>query len=195
MELYGKALNKRNKDSSIATVEIPLDVFEEIGNGVYGATAHLSKHATHSDELKEHFSRLEKTLKETITTSTTKTYAQAAAAAAALSPERNRTSEIQQRNLERKVQRRHEDAKLKVTLTMQGVNPDIKEQLAQQPHAEITAKLQQTVESQLKDNHPTIHRIEKLKSQDICIHCNTIEEAEQLRNVKWDQAYNGLTIH
>jgi hypothetical protein len=120
-------------------------------------------------------------LKETITTTTTKTYAQAAAAAP--SPERNRTSEIQQRNLEREVQKRREDAKLKVTLTMQGANPDTKEQLAQQPHAEIAAKLQQTVESQLKDNHPTIHGIEKLKSQDI----------RMLKSVKWDKAYNGIT--
>jgi hypothetical protein len=74
------------------------------------------------------------------------------------------------------------------------VNPNTREQLTQQPHTEITTKLQQTVESQLRDNHPIIHRIEKLKSQDICIHCKTEEEAEQLRSVKWDNAYNGLTV-
>ena len=50
------------------------------------------------------------------------------------------------------------------------------------------------MENQLKDNHPIIQGIEKLKSQDIRIHCNTMEEVEQLRNVKWDKAYNGLTI-
>ena len=47
-------------------------------------------------------------------------------------------------------------------------------------HAEITTKLQQNVESQVKDNFPIIHGIEKLKSQSIRIHCSTEEEAEQL---------------
>ena len=33
------------------------------------------------------------------------------------------------------------------------------------------------------------------KSQNIRIHCSTEEEAEQLCKLKWDKAYNGLTVH
>jgi hypothetical protein len=173
---YERALSKKKQDPSITTA---MNIFEEIGYKVQNAVAQLSKQVAHSDELREHFANLEKTLKETITSTTTKTYAQAAATAVATpSPERNRISEIQQRNLERKVQKRREDGKLEVTLTMQGRDPDMREQFAQQSHAEITAKLQQTVESQLKDKHPVIQGIQKLKSQDIRIHCNTMEEAE-----------------
>ena len=84
--------------------------------------------------------------------------------------------------------------KLEVTLTMQKANLDTKEQLAKQFHSEITAKLQEAVQSQANNNCSTIHRIQKLKSYDICIHCNTADEAEQLRKLKWDEAYAGLTI-
>jgi len=81
-----------------------------------------------------------------------------------------------------------------VTLAIQGADPHTKEQLTQQPHAEITAKLQEMVESQVKENTPTIQGIQKLKNQDIRINCNTAQEAEQLRKLKWDKAYNGLTV-
>jgi hypothetical protein len=111
------------------------------------------------------------------------------------SPEDNHTREIQQRNFQRKVQQRHEKNKLEVVLTTQEMDPDTKKQIAQQSHAEITTKLQQNVESQMKNNPPIIQGIEKLKSQNIRIHSSTEEEAEQLRKLNWDKAYNGLTVH
>jgi hypothetical protein len=46
---------------------------------------------------------------------------------------------------------------------MQGMNPDMKEQFAQQSRAEITVKPQQITENQLKDKPPIIEGI--LKSQ------------------------------
>ena len=49
--------------------------------------------------------------------------------------------------------------------------------------------------SQVKNNTPAIQGIQKLKSHDIWIHCDTAEEAEQLRKVKWDDAYTSLTVH
>ena len=71
----------------------------------------------------------------------------------------------------------------------------MKEHIRQQSHAEITAKLQQNVESQIKDHFPIIRGIAKLKSQDIRIHCNMEEEVKQLRELKWNEAYEGLTVH
>ena len=174
-------------------VETPFRIFEEIGYKVTEALHHLSQHATQTEDISEHFSRLERSLKETILSTTRRTYAQATATAA-VNPEPNHVREIQQRNLERKVQQRREQTKLEVTLAIQGADPHTKEQLTQQPHAEITAKLQEMVESQVKENTPTIQGIQKLKSQDIRIHCNTAQEAEQLRKLKWDKAYNGLTV-
>ena len=182
---------KRGEDSSETIVETPLPIFEEIGKKVSEAIYYLSRHLTQSQELGEHFSRLEQTLKESIASTATRTYAQVAAQS---NPQINRVREIQQRNLEHKVEQRREQTKFEVVLTTHGADPATKEQLAQQPHAEITAKLQRTVESQVKENCPTIHGIQKLKSQDIRIHCNTMEEAEQLRKLKWDNEYGGLTV-
>jgi hypothetical protein len=54
----------------------------------------------------------------------------------------------------------------------------MKDQLAQQTHEEITVKLQQTVKSQMKDNPIIIQGIQKLKSRDIRIHCDTEKDAE-----------------
>ena len=90
----------------------------------------------------------------------------------------NRTREIQQHNLQHKVQQHHEKNKLKIILTTQEMDPDMKKQIEQHSHAEIMAKLQQNMESQVKDNFPIIHGIKKLKSQNIRIHCSTEEEAE-----------------
>jgi Zinc knuckle len=132
---------------------------------------------------------------------TTKTYATATAtpatpaAPAAPAPETNRVREIQQQNLERRVQRRKEQAKFELTLTTQDMDPDTKAQLTQQSHAEITTKLQQTIESQVETNCPTIYGIQKLKSQDIRIHCNSEKEAKQLSELKWDKLYKGLKVH
>jgi len=186
----------------VAIIELPIDVFQVIGNSVNNALYQLTEHAKHSDELGEHFSRLEKTLKETISSASTRTYAQMATTStpvrsSIIEPQARiseRPNEIRARNLERKVQERHDKAKFEVTLTVQGGNPDARDQLAQQTHAEITAKLQQTAENQLKTSYPAIHGIDKLKSQDIRIHCSTVEEAEQLRKIEWDKAYNGLTV-
>ena len=75
------------------------------------------------------------------------------------------------------------------------MDSDTREQIAQHSHSEITIKLQQNVENQVKDNPLNIKGIEKLRSNDIRIHCNTEHEAEQLRRVKWDEAYSGLTVH
>ena len=130
-------------------------------------------------------------VKETIATTATRTYASVAESPA---PEVNRVREIQQQNLERKVQRRHEQTKFEVILTAQEADFDTKEKLKQQTHTEITAKLQQTVDSQVKENPPTVPGIEKLKSKDIRIHCKTEKEAEELRNLKWDEHYKGLTL-
>ena len=186
-------------------VTIERTIFEAIGTALQDAYTHV-KHACqtnesnrtmHSEDIGERFDRLEKiinerldkTIKETFT-STTKTWAQAAAAAPP--PEADRVREIQQGNLQRKLQQRRERTKLEVTLTSTA-NLDTKEQLAKELHSEITIKLQKAVSNQVK-NSPTIHGVQKLKSHDIRIHCNTVEEAEQLCKLKWDEAYGGLTV-
>ena len=109
-------------------------------------------------------------------------------------PTVNHIEETRQCNIQHKVQQHHEKNKLEVILSKTEMNPDTKKQMKQHCHAEITAKLQQNVKSQAKNNFPIIHRIEKLKSQNIRIHCNTEEEAEQLCKLNWDKVYNDLTM-
>jgi hypothetical protein len=55
-------------------------------------------------------------------------------------------------------------------------------------------QLQEAANNQMENNAPTIEGIQKLKSKDIRIHYNTLKEAEQLRKLKWNQAYDGLKI-
>jgi hypothetical protein len=182
-------------DPNTVTVEIPYLVLQEIGNKVVEALQHIKQHTEHPKNIEERLDRIEKALKESMTRSP-KSYAETAAAAAATTPETqetHRAKEIQQRNQERKRQERRERAKFEVTLTTQEANANTKEQLAEQSHAAITAKLQETANSQLKDKTPNIKGIQKLKSHDIRIHCNTAEEAEQLRKIEWNKAYDGLT--
>src|SRR5205814_176802 len=134
-------------------------------------------------------------IKETIDRTDTRTYASVTGTPAS-EPQTtrvNRVREIQQRNQERKEQRRREASKLEVVLTTQDADPAVKEKLQQQTHAEITAKLQQMVNSQVKENPPQIPGITKLaKSQDIRLTLPTEQEAEILRNLKWDKYYKGL---
>ena len=181
---------KNGADPKTVVVDMPLSAFNEIGKNVSDAKHHLSNHGTYSEDIGERLSRLEMTIKESLA-STTKTWTQVAAAAM---PEPDRVRVIQQHNLQRKLERRHERMKVEVTLTLQEANPDTKEQLAKHSHSEITAKLQEVVQNQVKHNGPIIHGIQKLKSHDIRIHCNTAEEAEKLRKVKWAEAYAGLTL-
>jgi hypothetical protein len=219
-EAYRKttATLKRDDDCSHITIETPFHTFEEIGRKLEQAKEFLQQQKAKPTELGEYFNHLEQTLKETITSTikeaitntvketiatnvnqtreettgnTMRTYASVAETPI---PEVNRIREIQQQNLERKVQRRREENKFNVTLTAQNADLDTKEKLAQQTHAMIAAKLQQTVESQMKENPPTIPGIQKLKSNDIRIHCKTEKEADELRNLKWDEYYKGLTV-
>ena len=182
-------------------VATPFHAFEEIGRKLLEVKEYFTQQKTCATEVGEYLNHLEQTLKETITntvtqviketiaTTATRTYASMARTS---TPETNRVRYIQQQNLERKVQRRREDNKLEVTLT---ADPATKEKLKQQTHAEITAKLQQTVNRQVKENPPTVPGIQKLnKSQDIRICCTSEREAEELRNLKWDDHYTGLTV-
>src|SRR5205814_5070090 len=50
------------------------------------------------------------------------------------SPEDNHIREIQQRNLQRKVQQRQEKNKLEIALTTQEMDPETKKQIEQQSH-------------------------------------------------------------
>ena len=50
------------------------------------------------------------------------------------------------------------------------------------------------MDNQIKESPPKIPGIQKLKSKDIHIHCETEKEAEELRNLKWDEHYKGLIV-
>lgn len=83
---------KKGADPKTLVVEMPCSTFEEIGKKVFDARHYLPHHVTYSEDIGEHLNRLEKTIKETMT-STRKTWAQVAAAAAP-SPEPDRIREI-----------------------------------------------------------------------------------------------------
>lgn len=127
------------------------------------------RHAAYPENIAECLSHLEQAVKDS-TTRASRSWAQVVATPP---QEVNHVREIQQHNQERQIQERRERTKFEVTLTMQEVEPHVREQLVEQSHADITAKLQEVVNGQMKDNAPIIDGIQKLKSRDIRIHCNT----------------------
>src|SRR5204863_1916468 len=106
-------------------VATPFHAFEEIGRKLLEVKEYFTQQKTCATEVGEYLNHLEQTLKETITntvtqviketiaTTATRTYASTARTP---TPETNHVRDIQQQNLERKVQHRRED-KLEVTLT------------------------------------------------------------------------------
>jgi hypothetical protein len=200
---------EEGEDRSEAIVATPFPVFERIGRKLTQVKEYFAQQKTFPTEIREYFSQLEQSLKETITTTvaqavketmatTTKTYASATATNAPMAetptPNPIRVNVIQQQNLQRRVERRREQNKFEVTLTAQVADSSTKDKLKQQTHAEITANLQQSVNKQVKERPPTLSGIQKLQSQDIRIHVSTESEAEQLRNLKWDDHYKGLIV-
>ena len=163
---YLAATDKQKKQgTSRAQVETPFPIFEEIGTKVGEALYYLTLQATITEEIEKRFNGLEKSLKDTIAAAVKRPYSQVAALPPPPSGT-NSTEGIQQRNQERKAKQRREQNKLDVVLSTREMNSDTKEQIVQQTHTEITTKLQQNVESQLKDNPLNIKGIEKLKSNE-----------------------------
>src|SRR5436190_24126681 len=72
-ESYQAARNKisQDEDRTTAIVETSFSVFEEIGEKVSEALYFITQQIIYSKEIEEHFSRLEKSLKETITATAT----------------------------------------------------------------------------------------------------------------------------
>ena len=92
----------------------------------------------------------------------------------------------------RQVQQRTERKRVEVTLTMENANTTDREELDKASNEDITKQLQQAVNRALPETNQTVQGIQKLKSGDIRIHCSTPQQAEALRNIDWNTAYEGL---
>jgi len=79
---------------------------------------------------------------------------------------------------------------------MEEGQEDTQEELLRASHTTITEKcIKATRKTTANQNPvPTIKGVQKLKSGDIRICCNTPEEAEALKQVDWNIAYQGLKI-
>jgi hypothetical protein len=72
--------------------------------------------------------------------------------------------------------------------------PENLEACADATHEDITKHLQATVQQAPITNKPKINAIQKLKSSNIKIICQTTNEVATLKNINWSSAYSGLSI-
>jgi len=106
-----------------------------------------------------------------------------------------RVEEMRERNFQAREKRRAEAAKYEVTLTLEHADNSVKEQPAKATHEQIARQLQTAIETTIREeSKPTIHGIQKLKSGDIRIKCNTTDEANKFRNMDWSSAYEGMEV-
>lgn len=87
---------------------------------------------------------------------------------------------------------RQERAKYEVTLTTRQTTDEVKELINTMPPKEITERCQQAVE---KASIPGVklQGINKL-TNGIRVHCRTEKQAEQLRAINWNEAFEGIKI-
>ena len=106
-----------------------------------------------------------------------------------------RIQEIREMNLQAREKRRIEAAKYEVTLTLEHADSSVKELPAKATHEQIAKQLQTAIERTTEaEPKPTIQGIQKLKSGDIRIKCSTTAEANELRDMDWSTAYEGIEV-
>ena len=115
IEPYQKAAEKikQGQDPSTLVIETPYLIHEKIGRSVCAARDYMKKDKLSPDNIEKCFNRLEEMLKQVMTIIGTRSYVQAAATPA---PEIDRVREIQQQNLDHKVEQCREQNKLEIIL-------------------------------------------------------------------------------
>ena len=194
-EIRASALKNKTERTQIDVATI-----NKLGSNIEQAVESVK--ATKADDVAAVMERLEKLTavvyetKETVAMTTRKPYAQAAKDGHDKQEASNeRIKEIQHRNEKRKEERRKERAKLQITLTVENDTPETKTAIANETHENITQRCKQAIQNTIKDgSSPTIYGVQKLKSNDLRITCNTIEDAQKLQTVEWQNAYQGLKL-
>ena len=85
-------------------------------------------------------------------------------------------------------------AKLAVVLTTRSASKEIRNQIASMHEKEITKRCQQAITESTLNTKLKLHSISKLENG-IHIHCNSEEEVKQLKNIDWNHAFEGVTVH
>ena len=98
-------------------------------------------------------------------------------------PNQTRLAEIQERNRQQKADRRKEQAKYEVTLTAEKANEETKARITTETHEEITERCKLAVLTSELIKKPLLQAIQKLKSGDLRVRCDTVEDAQSLRTV------------
>lgn len=91
---------------------------------------------------------------------------------------------------------RQASAKLAIALTTTSASKEIRNQIASMHEKEITERCQQAITESTLDTKPKLQGVSKLTNGNgIRIHCNSEEEAKQLKTVDWNHAFEGITVH
>jgi hypothetical protein len=106
----------------------------------------------------------------------------------------NSRTQAKEQLVKQQQQKKQDLAKLEVVLTVDSHEPNARDTLADATYEDITKQLQATVQQAPITKKPKINAIQKLKSGDIKIICQTTDEAATLKNINWASAYNGLSI-
>ena len=126
-------------------------------------------------------------LKTTITASNERTYAQVAAAAVATPNPSARIMKRQQAE-----QAKRERAKFQFTLSTKFMSEDAKKELGLQHPKEITARCQHAMDQVNLASKPKVQAINPPKNGQLRLQFKTTEETQELHDVNWSEAYEGL---
>jgi len=89
---------------------------------------------------------------------------------------------------------RQANAKLAIVLTTTSATKVIRNQIASMHEKEITKRCQQAITVSTLNTKPKLQGISKL-TNGIRIHCNSEEEAKQLKTIDWNHAFEGIVVH
>jgi hypothetical protein len=85
-------------------------------------------------------------------------------------------------------------AKLAIVLTTTSASKEIRNQIASMHEKEITKRCQQAITESTLNTKPKLQGVSKL-TNGIRIHCNSEEEVKQFKNIDWNHAFEGITVH
>ena len=146
-------------------------------------------------KLENDITEIKQALRESLQVS--KTWAQVARNSSATPgpPNAPHTASHTPKKLQVQTEMRRERAQHQITLTAVSASGETKTLLAAATHEEITEHCQRAIRSSIGESLPPLRGIQRLKSNDIRIMCESSEEIAKLRQVDWNNAYEGLVLH
>jgi hypothetical protein len=118
------------------------------------------------------------------------------AAVASSSPESTAAAKATRRTYlrQQKEEQQRERVKYEVTLSLKELSEDAQLKLSNMPAREIKEQCQHAINT-ADINGPTLPGVKKLGNGNLRLECESPEEAQRLRTINWNPAFEGMQVH